>query len=300
MASSNSAKTASSARNHPSSIGGIIEPWRPESKEAGMLARLNGNGIDIAYRVQGEGKPIVFIHGHGFDSSSWQPQLDYFGRRYRAIAYDVRGHGLTDVPDWGYTMGEFANDAAALFDHLDIDRAVVVGHAMGGMIGMQLAVDSPSRVAGLALADTAFPADPPSPAALLDRFRTLFTTGLEPAANLAGPRFFGERFRANKPDFDKWWRDRFQQNHLAGLVGGTLAMADRDDLSERLATIAPPTLVIVGEHDEVTPPDSARRIAEALLGAALVMMPDVAHLTNEEDPETFNRVVEEFLTRIGW
>ncbi|MFN8534541.1 MAG: alpha/beta fold hydrolase [Dehalococcoidia bacterium] len=265
-----------------------------------MLSRVEANGIQVAYRVQGEGNPIVFIHGHGFESSSWQPQLDYFGHSYRAIAYDVRGHGLTEIANEGYRMEELAMDLAALVDLLEIERVVLCGLSMGGMIAMQFAVDFPSRVAGMVLADTALPG-PKTPAdQVLTRLRTIYDQGLDKLADGVGERYFGRQFRETKPDFHRWWRERYLQNDLTGITGCTLAMWDRPDITDRLGVFGFPSLVIVGEDDEVTSPEASRRIAETIQGAALVVLPNAAHITNEERPHEFNRVVQEFLDRIGW
>ncbi|GIW07308.1 MAG: alpha/beta hydrolase [Dehalococcoidia bacterium] len=265
-----------------------------------MLQRLQANGITMAVRVQGAGRPIVFIHGHGFESSTWQPQLDYFGKAYRTIAYDVRGHGLTDVATHGYTMSELAVDLAALLDMLDVEHAVLCGLSMGGMIAMQAAVDFPSRVSGLVLGDTALPAGKTPAEQVLGRLRAIYDQGLAKLADNVGERYYGKRFREAKPDFHHWWRERYLQNDLAGLTGCMLAMWDRPEITDRLEVLGFPTLVIVGEEDEVTPPDAARRIAETIQGAALVVLPETGHISNEERPLEFNRVVQEFLDRIGW
>jgi 3-oxoadipate enol-lactonase len=268
--------------------------------EAGMLERVQANGITMAVRVQGAGRPIVFIHGHGFESSSWQQQLDYFGRAYRAVAYDVRGHGLTDVATSGYTMSELAVDLAALLDVLEVERAVLCGLSMGGMIAMQVAVDFPSRVAGLVLADTALATGKMPAEQVLDRLRAIYADGLAKLADDVGTRYYAKRFREEKPDFWSWWRERFLQNDLAGLTGCFLAMWDRPDIAGRLEVLGIPSLVIVGEEDQVTPPEAARRIAETIQGAALVVLPETGHIANEERPHEFNRVVTEFLDRVGW
>ncbi|MCS6803030.1 MAG: alpha/beta fold hydrolase [Chloroflexota bacterium] len=265
-----------------------------------MLQRLYANGITMGVRVQGEGRPIVFIHGHGFESSSWQPQLDYFGRGYRAIAYDVRGHGMTDVATKGYTMRELAVDLAALLDVLEVEQAVVCGLSMGGMIAMQAVVDFPTRVAAVILADTALPEFITPADQLLLRLRAIYEHGLERLADDVGERYFGKRFRETKPDFRHWWRARYTENNLAGLTGCLLAMWDRPDITDRLRVLGLPALVIVGDEDQVTPPDAARRIAETIGGASLAVLPETGHIANEERPVEFNRLVQDFLDRVGW
>lgn len=265
-----------------------------------MLQRVQANGITMGVRIQGEGRPIVFIHGHGFESSSWQPQLDHFGKGYRAIAYDVRGHGMTEVATKGYTMRELAVDLAALLDVVEVEQAVLCGLSMGGMIAMQAVVDFPTRVAGLILADTALPEAMTPADQVLARLRAIYDHGLEKLADDVGARYYGRWFRETKPNFPCWWRERYVQNDLAGLTGCLLAMWDRPDIAERLSVLGLPTLVMVGDEDEVTPPAAARRIAETIAGATLIVLPETGHIANEERPIEFNRHVQAFLDRIGW
>jgi len=125
------------------------------------------NGVRIAYRERGSGPAIVFAHGHPFDQSMWDQQVDALSPDYRAVTLDLRGYGASEVPavDATATLETMADDIRALLDHLGINRAVVAGLSMGGQVAMAFADQFPERLAGLVLAATFPEADTPEAAA---------------------------------------------------------------------------------------------------------------------------------------
>ncbi len=113
------------------------------------------DGVKIAYDVQGEGpKTVVFVHGWTCNRSHWQGQMRTFSPRYRTIAIDLGGHGESGSDRLEWTMPAFARDVAAVLDQEQVDRAVVVGHSMGGIVMLHVAQQLGGRVAGLVGADT--------------------------------------------------------------------------------------------------------------------------------------------------
>ncbi len=125
------------------------------------------NGIELYYESYGDGPAIVFAHGRGGNHFSWFQQVAAFQGDYRCIVFDHRGWGLTaDVPD-GPGPAAFADDLAALLDHLEIDRAFLVSQSMGGITNLGFALRHPERVAGLVLGDTTGGIGDPSVVGLL-------------------------------------------------------------------------------------------------------------------------------------
>ena len=117
------------------------------------IARLNE--VSLSYRDRGSGAAVVFVHGHPFDQSMWDPQVEALSWKYRVITLDLRGYGGSEVPDVeATTLETMAADIKALLDHLQVARAVVVGLSMGGQIAMAFADSFPERLAGLVLAAT--------------------------------------------------------------------------------------------------------------------------------------------------
>jgi pimeloyl-ACP methyl ester carboxylesterase len=104
------------------------------------MKQLNRNGVALAYQDRGAAPcAIVFIHGLGFDHSTFAPQIEFFSRTHRVIAVDLRGHGASDIGKQEYDMPVFAEDIALLCAQLNLVKPVLVGHSMGGNVALTLA-----------------------------------------------------------------------------------------------------------------------------------------------------------------
>lgn len=113
------------------------------------------NGVDLSYVESGSGEPaIVFVHGWTCNRNNWRYQLPEFSKRHRVIAYDHRGHGESEKPDQDYTIAGFADDLSALIGHLELNRPVLIGHSMGGVVAFHLARRDPGITRGLVLVDS--------------------------------------------------------------------------------------------------------------------------------------------------
>ncbi len=116
---------------------------------------VDREGVRLGFTEAGAGDPpIVLIHGMACDRSHLQPQLHHLSRRHRVVAVDLRGHGASDKPSGTYTTDVFGDDLCALFDRLDLDRPVLVGHSLGGSIALALAARRPEAVGALVLLDS--------------------------------------------------------------------------------------------------------------------------------------------------
>ena len=118
-----------------------------------MKIRLNGSLINYFERGLPNGLPVVFIHGFPFSHEMWDPQMRTLSNRVRAISFDIRGHGTSDVGDGQFTIELFVDDLIALMDHLVIDRAVLCGLSMGGYIALRAIERHPDRVRALVLCE---------------------------------------------------------------------------------------------------------------------------------------------------
>lgn len=119
------------------------------------MAKAKLNGIDVHYQIKGEGRDVVLIHGVTSTLAFWYTKvMPALSAEFRVIAYDLRGHGYSEMTEHGYTSREMADDLLALVDHLGLERPLFVGHSFGGSIVSHLAVLHPDRVGGFALADT--------------------------------------------------------------------------------------------------------------------------------------------------
>jgi pimeloyl-ACP methyl ester carboxylesterase len=126
------------------------------------MATIVHKGIKLAYEDRGAGKPpFVFVHGWTCDRSFFAPQVEHFARRHRVVSLDLRGHGESDQPEGQYSIAAYADDIAYVIEQLGLDKAVAVGHSMGGIAVLQLAAAHPDCVAAIVMIDPAPFVSPP-------------------------------------------------------------------------------------------------------------------------------------------
>lgn len=262
------------------------------------------NGIVTFYEDAGAGEPVALIHGHSLDGRMWAYQVPALVEAgFRAVRHDVRGHGRTEIPPDGYTWENYARDLAELLDHLNIERAHVVGLSMGGGISMQFALDYPERVLSLTLVDSALPGFGYSDAisntiqALRD---AVAAEGVWPAFQrlwLSHPLFDGVRTKPEAYALAEEMVHGFQAPEYVrrGEESTEPETAPAPQVVDRLGEIAVRTLVVVGENDV----DDFRFIAEILAatipGARQVILPGCGHMVPMEDPHAFNGLLLDFL-----
>ncbi|GLY51041.1 alpha/beta hydrolase [Lentzea sp. NBRC 102530] len=260
------------------------------------MTTANVNGITIGYDDTGTGDDVlVLVHGHPFDRTMWRPQIEHFSRRgHRVIAADLRGYGESTVVPGITTLDVFANDIAALLDHLDVDRFVLGGLSMGGQIVMQCVQDFPERLTGLILADTF--ARPETAEgrrnrnAMADR---LLDEGMSGYANEVKWKMVAR----HNPEAAEFVAQLMHNAPPEGAAAALRGRAERPDYTETLKSITVPTLVIVGSDDEYTPVEDAEYMHERIATSTLEVVEGAAHMPNVERPEAFNRAVEELLAQ---
>lgn len=252
------------------------------------------NGTMLYYREAGEGPLAVFIHGFPLDHSVWLDQLHGLAHVRHCIAPDLRGHGRSDpIVEPSLTMEVIADDVAALIEALGATQADIVGLSMGGYAALALYELRPAMVRTLTLVDTRATPDSVEARAgrdtladrLLDAGRTAFAGTMVPTLLAPrAPRAVQARLRS-----------MIEGTRYETMVAALQGMKDRPDRSVLLPQIAVPTLVVVGEHDALTPPSGARAMAEAIPGARTVVVPGAGHLTPLERPDEVNSALIELL-----
>jgi 3-oxoadipate enol-lactonase len=262
-------------------------------RREGELQRLAVNGVTLAVEVRGDGPAVLFIHGYPFDHTIWTHQVAALEGWCR-IAPDLRGMGQSDAPDLGYSMETYAADLAELLNLLGARDVVVAGLSMGGYIAFEFLRRWRQRVRGLVLVDTRAEAD--TPEGRMARETSAATAREQGAAAVAEtllPKVLGPSTLSGAPATVERVRTMMAATPVAGMVGALGALRDRQDSTPLLAELAGlPTLVIVGDEDEVTPPAQAKAMAEAIPGASLVVIRSAGHLSPVERPvETTDAIV---------
>jgi 3-oxoadipate enol-lactonase len=258
--------------------------------------RITANGISIHYTLNGPASaPVVTLsHSLATNLSMWEPQAAALAARYRVLRYDTRGHGGTDAPAGPYSLDQLAEDAVALLRGLGVERTHFVGLSMGGMIGQVLALKSPGMLRSLVLCDTSSRVPTEARPVWDERIRVAAAEGMEPHVEPTLNRWFTAPFIAQRPETVERVRAMIRETEPQGYIGCCHAIKALD-LTDRLAAVSVPTLIVVGEDDPGTPVAAAHAIHQRIAGSELVVLKSASHLSNLEQAETFNRAMTAFL-----
>jgi pimeloyl-ACP methyl ester carboxylesterase len=246
----------------------------------------------LFYEDVGEGLPLLLFHGFPLTSQSFWPQLSGL-RGVRLLVPDHRGFGKSPLGSAPITLELLAEDGLRVLDAAGLSTAVVGGVSMGGYVAMALLRLDPSRARGLVLIDTQATADDEAGRARREASAVeVLTQGVGPLTAAMLPRLLA-------PHADAAVRARVEHMMLGAnpeaVAAASRAMAQRSDSRDVLARFVGPTLVVVGEHDAITPLAKARELAELVAGAELVTIAGAAHLPNLEQAAAFNATLEDFL-----
>jgi 3-oxoadipate enol-lactonase len=256
------------------------------------ITTSNGTSLGYVEAGGGDATPIVFLHGVGSDKSVWHPQLDHFGKSRRSIAFDYPGYGDSDPAPEGTNRDDYVAAILSAMTAVGVGRAHVCGLSLGGVVAIALHHADAARCASLILADT-FAVHP-------DR-QGIYDRSLAGSRDLPATAEARVDFLLAQPADPAVRREVVETmsriDPAAYRIGAEAVwLADQRD---RAATIDVPTLVICGDEDRPTPPALSHELHAMIAGSRLAMIPRAGHLTNLEQPEEFNSVVEDFLKRLG-
>ncbi|MET4646213.1 pimeloyl-ACP methyl ester carboxylesterase [Streptomyces atratus] len=297
---------------------GAPEP-EPSPPGAGRLRSVSGQDVPLrhhvvhgyrrAYRIAGEGPVILLIHGIGDSSATWADLIPDLARSYTVIAPDLLGHGASDKPRADYSVAAYANGIRDLLGVLDIERATLVGHSLGGGVAMQFAYQFPERTDRLILVSTGGVGREVNPV-----LRAVSLPGADlmlSALRLPGMRsqvdLFTRLIKLLDTDMgqdaaellnvvdalpDATSRSAFIST-LRSVVdwqGQVVTMLDRCYLAEGM-----PTLLLWGSRDSVVPVRHAYRAHAAMPGSRLEIFHGAGHFPFHSDPARFRALVEDFV-----
>jgi pimeloyl-ACP methyl ester carboxylesterase len=258
------------------------------------VARAEVAGHSVSYREAGHGAALVLLHGFLCDSRCWRHQLADLSSRFRVIAWDAPGAGLSSDPSDPFTMTDWADCLAAFLNRLAIEQAHIVGLSWGGVLAQEFYRQHARRVRRLILADTyAGWKGSLSAAACEQRLERCERESRLPVEEFTS-RWVGEMFTgAASADLLKEMSLIISDFHPLGfrLMATSLAEADTTDL---LPTITAPTLVLWGDDDRRSPLSIAEQLRDAIPHARLSVVADAGHVSNMQQPESFNAHVRDF------
>jgi pimeloyl-ACP methyl ester carboxylesterase len=292
----------------------------PRSEPAEQLADPDSRfatfaGLDVHHKVAGDpSAPTVVLHHHFYGSVfTWRHLLAGLADAHQVAAFDRPGFGLTERPPrdrWGdehpYTRRTAARITLELLDHLEADKAVLVGSSAGGTAALETFALAPERVRALVLLSPAITGDVGPPPGLRPLLRS-------PQARWLGPRIvervageitleriargWHDPTRATEEDLDAYTRPLRVEGWSRGFVD-LFGAEGPPDLTDLLPRIDVPTLVVSGASDRVISPRWNRRTAAAIPGARLEVIPDCGHTPHEECPDTLLDLLRSFLAEL--
>ncbi|MDP1677135.1 MAG: alpha/beta fold hydrolase [Bacteroidota bacterium] len=245
--------------------------------------------------------PIIFIHGFPFSHKMWNfpgGQIDVLSSTNRVIAYDIRGHGESEVGTGHYSIELFVDDLFALMDHLHIPKAIICGLSMGGYIALRAVERNPERILGLVLCDTRSEAD--GNEAKIRRangIKFIQTNGMKFYAQDYVKIVFAPSSFESHPESIKLIQSVVERTASTSIFGTLLALAARTDTTSSLPNITCPTLILVGEKDNLTPINASQAMNKVIPGSTIVIIPNAGHISNMENPSEFNKYLVEFVSQ---
>ncbi len=261
------------------------------------MPKLQLGDIKFHYEIEGEGEPILFLHGLGSSGTAWEFQRQAFAPRYRLVMPDIRGHGRSGKPPGPYSMTLLAADIIGLLDALAIPAAHVVGLSLGGMIGFQLAVGHPQRVRSLVAINSGpevVPRTFKERWAIWQRRLLVNLFSMERIAETIGTRLFPE---PHQDDLRQMAIEGFAANDKAAYKAATGAILGWS-VRQRLGEIRCPVLLIASDMD-YTPVAAKERYLAEIPGARLVIIENSRHAVPLDQPGALNAAVGDFLASAG-
>lgn len=247
----------------------------------------------LNHHRHGSGRPLVLQHGFLGGGGYWLPQFATLGRHFDVIAPDLPGFAGSGAIDAPNSVAGFVAALLDLLDGLGVERTALLGHSMGSMVALQVALDHPDRVDRLVLYGSACTGNLPK------RFEPVETSiarleqlGVEACADFIVPTWF---VAGEAAPYFAMCRDAGRGLRTESAIQALRALAEWD-VCERLGEVSVPTLVICGDRDRSTAPDQSYRLWEGIPDSRLCIIPGCAHNVHLERPELFSSIVLDFLT----
>jgi len=276
-----------------------LEDWAPVHPP-GYMVKLDGRRTHFI--MKGEGPPVILIHGFNLDHNTWSANTDVLARYFRVYAVDLWGSGYSTREPLDYGFPLFVEQIRLLMDHLDLGRAHLVGHSMGGGTAIAFSVANPERVGRLVLVDSV---GIPRPTTLRERvfrlpwlpeFLQSLPTDLIRRKNLCD-------FWIHDPELltDEVFKALSGYQKIEGTTQATLSMLRRDffntldDEIDLLGELEIPTMILWGRHDEAVPIEGGWAMHGRLPGSRFEVFDRSSHMPNFDEPDRFNNLVVGFL-----
>ncbi|HEY5896037.1 MAG TPA: alpha/beta hydrolase [Burkholderiales bacterium] len=265
------------------------------------------DGVGLYYEETGSGTPLIFVHEFGGDLRSWEPQLRYFSRLYRCIAYNARGYPPSDVPEDvnRYSQHRARDDIRSMLDALRLERAHVVGLSMGAFATLHFGLAYPQRALSITVAGGGYGAHPAHYKQFQEDSRVnaekLHREGMQAFVDGYGSGPTRVQLEAKDPRAFAEYLAQFNQHSALGAANTQLGVQSQRpslyDLVEPMKKMTVPTLIMLGDEEE--PALEANLLMKRCIPTAgLAVFPKSGHAINLEEPALFNSLLGDFLHRV--
>jgi 3-oxoadipate enol-lactonase len=259
---------------------------------------VRSDDANIAYRVLGEGPPVVLLHPFPANHEFWLPFATALSTRFRLILPDLRGHGDSDAGEGPVTMAKHTADLARIMDDAEIGRAPLVGVSIGGYTLFEFWRKHRARVAALGLCNTkAAPDAHEARAARLQAANDVLEHGTEPFFQTLISRLIGKTTRGTRPDLVEGALRMMRRMSPEDIAQVQRGMAERPDSTDTLKTITVPTLFVTGDEDDFSGPSEAELMHRQVAGSEVRVIPKAGHYSPWEKPEEATKLLRQFLER---
>jgi 3-oxoadipate enol-lactonase len=263
-------------------------------KNAGLQMKIHINQIDLFFEQEGEGLPILLMHGYPLDHTIWDTIRPALADKCRVITPDLRGHGRSDAPEGIYTMHLMAEDMVGLLDALEIERAIVIGHSMGGYTTLAFARGFADRLAGIGFIASHARADTvEGRQGRQDMAKKVLVSGMDQIAETMPSKL------TSRQEFHAYLRSLMMNTNPIGATGTLLGMAERPDSTPYLSQIAVPSLVVAGGADGLIPMEWSQDMAGKLASCRLWVFPEAGHMPMLENPDQTVEAILDLVSRVN-
>ncbi len=253
------------------------------------MKKVNVDGIKIAYARRGQGSPLVLIHGYPLDHSIWDPLAPFLEHNFDLIIPDLRGFGQSELMQADNSIVDYASDIAGLLTHLNIRKAYIAGHSMGGYVALAFAREYEQWVSGLAMVASQMAADAPErKEGRYASAKQVMEKGVVPVAESMAPKLSSE------PRWQAFAYGLIEKQPAQGVAAALRAMAGRPDSSEMFGAFPFPVVIVHGDADQLIPVQKGKEMKAAHPAAHFAELPAAGHLPMMEQPERVAEALRSF------
>lgn len=242
-----------------------------------MFAKLNH--IHMYFEEQGQGKPVILLHGLALDGSIWSDVVNLFDDQAHFVVPDLRGHGRTETGNSNGSLEQFADDLLALADHLELEKFTLVGHSMGGYVSLKFAEKYPERLEGLVMVTSNARSDTPE-----KREARFAEADLVIGSGMAAIAETMVQKLTTLTEFRQKVVPIINNTDPNGFFNVQHAIASRKNQLNLLGNLSIPVLAIAGSEDQLMKSEVAYEMARASKLGSVVVLPGIGHLPMLEEP----------------